>query len=419
MNGFNEKSKLLLLTAAAVLGAAGACASVFFSDPARAALFSVFFGVFTAVAAVMLGLSAAQLVAQMDKLRALVSEACLGGDADPSPERQIKGFIERQAAALADVHRLAETIATGAGELRFHLDAYLDDLSLETAQTAAQDGQAPVEEAQVRLAERLRGESIEIAQAMEALAESSASASQSAADAYSSAEAGWNSIMAVVNQMESVSNASLHTAAIIQQLGSKSGQVSQIANVITSIADQTNLLALNAAIEAARAGEQGRGFAVVAEEVRKLAESSAKAAREIGVLIAEIQRETAKAVTSMETGGKEVEAGTQLARDAGAGFETIADLVNNTATQIHDVTAAVEQIAKASRNMVDSIDQIGCLRSPDPTKEEAMNQRMIEQAATRQKIRLLAETMLEHTEILRKQLSEMATLKHSSRQSDT
>lgn len=99
---------------------------------------------------------------------------------------------------------------------------------------------------------------------------------------------------------------------VIKQLNNKSGEINKIVELITHISDQTNLLALNAAIEAARAGEAGRGFAVVAEEVRKLAEQSSAAAKDIFALIQVIQDEFSGAVDIAGKGSESVKQGTKV-----------------------------------------------------------------------------------------------------------
>lgn len=145
------------------------------------------------------------------------------------------------------------------------------------------------------------------------------------------------------------SNAAVGEA--VNNLGELSTQIGNITNVITGIAEQTNLLALNAAIEAARAGEQGRGFAVVAEEVRKLAEQSAGAAKEISKLITQIQTGVDVAVQSMEQGVKDVEDGVRLASEAGVALDDITNAVRDSISLVKDIAAGSEQTSEGTQQL--------------------------------------------------------------------
>ncbi|WP_449289939.1 methyl-accepting chemotaxis protein [Paenibacillus cremeus] len=122
-----------------------------------------------------------------------------------------------------------------------------------------------------------------------------------------------------------------------------SNKIGEIIGVINDIADQTNLLALNAAIEAARAGEQGRGFAVVADEVRKLAERSGDATKEIASIIQGMQNNTRDSV-------KAVEAAAGLSNKTGQAFVQIIRMVNETAEQVESITVE-SQVSPINRSM--------------------------------------------------------------------
>ena len=156
-----------------------------------------------------------------------------------------------------------------------------------------------------------------------------------------------------VVKMRDIADVVRHSADNIQKLGDSSKQIGEIISVIDDIADQTNLLALNAAIEAARAGEQGRGFAVVADEVRKLAERTTEATKQIASMIKGIQGETEQAVVAMNQGTHEVQSGIEYADRAGESLNSILsstqellDMINQIAAASEEQSATSEQISK-------------------------------------------------------------------------
>ncbi len=146
-----------------------------------------------------------------------------------------------------------------------------------------------------------------------------------------------------------------NAAETVENLGASSDQIGEIIQVIDDIADQTNLLALNAAIEAARAGEQGRGFAVVADEVRKLAERTTKATKEIAEMIKQIQKETHTAVESISTGKTEVEQGKLFAAKAGKALKDIIQASDEVLNVINNVAAASEEQSASAEEINSNI----------------------------------------------------------------
>jgi len=141
------------------------------------------------------------------------------------------------------------------------------------------------------------------------------------------------------------------SAESILALAEQAQAIGEIIATVNDIAEQTNLLALNAAIEAARAGEAGRGFAVVADEVRKLAEHSRSATKDIAALIKAIQAETNEAVVVMEEGTKEVEGGATLADQAGRALDAISSVVRQSAELVQEISLASKQQVRGTEGV--------------------------------------------------------------------
>src|SRR6202011_5749002 len=200
-------------------------------------------------------------------------------------------------------------------------------------------------------------------------AEASAEAARRALDA---AEQGNRAVRDTLEGMQRIRASVQATAKKIKSLGDRSLEISEIINVINDITEQTNLLALNAAIEAARAGEAGRGFAVVADEVRKLAEHSRSATKDIAALIKAIQAETNEAVVVMEEGTREVEVGAGLADQAGKALEAISSVVRQSAELVQEISLASKQQVRGTEGVANAMQIIsGITRQTSQSARQA------------------------------------------------
>lgn len=205
------------------------------------------------------------------------------------------------------------------------------------------------------------------------------------------AKDGGRAVEQTVLGMERVKDAVFETANRIRELGDQSQQIGDIIQVIDDIAEQTNLLALNAAIEAARAGEHGKGFAVVADEVRKLAERSGKATKEIAELIINIQKGTDTAVQSMEIGTREVEEGVDIARTAGESLGKIVNVVEKTGKEIEGLMEIIQQVLERSGLVSEAVNNVAAITEENTAATQQM-------AASTQQVRFTMDSMAAVTE---------------------
>lgn len=164
-----------------------------------------------------------------------------------------------------------------------------------------------------------------------------------------------------VEQMTVLQQSVNSAAESVKILHERSQNINQITEVITQIADQTNLLALNAAIEAARAGEQGRGFAVVADEVRKLAEKSASAAKEIQDLIGRVLRRVDGVLMEMENSRSDAAQVTNVILETGNSFNEIYLAVSTITENVNQIATGAEQISQSTQDLAGSSEQISAV----------------------------------------------------------
>lgn len=220
------------------------------------------------------------------------------------------------------------------------------------------------------------------------------------------AQKGSKTMEKTVIQMKHIEETVTRSAQVVAKLGERSQEIGAIVDTISNIAGQTNLLALNAAIEAARAGDAGRGFAVVAEEVRKLAEQSQEAAKQIADLIADIRQDTDSAMTAMNNETEEVQLGTRIVDGAGQTFQEIFRSFAEVSDQIKEISALIQQVAGGSQQIVSAVRDIDAISKDTAGQSQTVSAATEEQSAAMEEIASSSQTLARMAEELRKTIGQ-------------
>ena len=279
-----------------------------------------------------------------DNLREASSQLASASDQAGMASSQIATTIQQVAKGTADQTETVTTTANSMDEMTRSIDGIARGAQEQAiAVNKAAEMTTRINEAVLTVAGNAQAVTIDSEKAAEA------------------ARKGTATVQHTLNGMKTIKEKVGYSAQKVQEMGERSNQVGMIVETIEDIASQTNLLALNAAIEAARAGEHGKGFAVVADEVRKLAERSSHATKEITELIKGIQTTVSDAIAAMKEGETEVEKGVENAQDAGLSLEEIlnaAEAVFAQATQAADATATIKVMMPDLVNSVESVSSV-------------------------------------------------------------
>ncbi|WP_419787736.1 methyl-accepting chemotaxis protein [Pseudodesulfovibrio sp.] len=249
-------------------------------------------------------------------------------------QREVEEQRERLTQAGGRISQLAEHVASATELLSASADDQAQGAQKQREQTTAV----------ATAMEQMTGTVLEVARNASATSEAAAKAQQSAGE-------GASMVSKAVSAINEVSQSAATLGREVEELDARAEEIGRIINVINDIADQTNLLALNAAIEAARAGEAGRGFAVVADEVRKLAEKTVAATKEVEQAVGTIQDRSGHAMNSMRKTEERVDESTSLSNQAGEALQLIMQ-------EIGDMVRRVEQIATAAEEQSASAEEI-------------------------------------------------------------
>ena len=289
------------------------------------------------------------------QLAAASNQLAAASDQAGTATSQIAATIQQVAKGTADQTEAVTSTATSMDQMTHVIDS--------VARGAQEQASAVSKASEV---------TAQISSAVELVSGNVQAVTQNSADTADAARKGSAIVANTVQGMHSIKEKVGYSARKVQEMGERSQQIGIILETIEDIASQTNLLALNAAIEAARAGEHGKGFAVVADEVRKLAERSSNATKEIAGLIKGIQTTVTEAVNAMQAGESEVGKGVTNAREAGLSLEDILKAAEDVFARATRAVEATGQMGQLMAELVHSVDTVSSVVEENTAATEQM-----------------------------------------------